>query len=147
VPAAIAADPDLVTVWLVVNDGLRGVEPRAYQADLRTLLDRLTRETHAVIVLLNAPDISQILPPQTTPTTRQAVQMLAQQWNGLIAREAAAYPDRVLLVDLYGPSQQAVERPDWVSPDRFHPSSAGYGALADVVYTAMQDAGLLAPQP
>jgi len=144
VPAAIASNPDLITVWLVVNDGLRGVEPATYRTELHTLLTRLTQETHAAIVLLNVPDMSLILPAQVTPTTRLAVQALTEQWNRVIAQEAAAFSDRVLLVDLYAPSQQAVGRPDWVSPDRFHPSSAGYAALATVVYAAMQQAGLVA---
>lgn len=145
VPAAIASNPDLITAWLVVNDGLRRVAPATYRAELHTLLTRLTQETHAAVVLLNAPDMSLILPTQVTPTTRLAVQTLTRQWNQLIAQEAAAFPDRVLLVDLYAPSQQAAGRPDWVSPDRFHPSSAGYAALAAVVYAALQQAGLVAP--
>jgi lysophospholipase L1-like esterase len=143
VPDALAAKPDLITVWLVINDGLHGVQPAAYRANLRLLLARLTEQTHATIVLLNAPDISLILPAQATPGTRVAVQTLTQQWNQLIAQEAAAYPGRVLLVDLYTPSQGARGRPDWVSGDRFHPSTAGYTALADVVYQAMQTAGLV----
>ena len=143
VPALIAYQPDLITVWLVVNDGLHGVNPTTYRANLRTLLAQLTGETHATIVLLNAPDISLILPPQATPGTRANVQLLTQAWNRLIAEEAAAFPDRVLLVDLYGPSQAGATHRDWVSTDRFHPSTAGYAALAEVVYEAIHTAGIV----
>jgi lysophospholipase L1-like esterase len=143
VPGLIAYQPDLITVWLVVNDGLRGVDPSAYKADLHTLLTRLTDETHATIVLLNAPDVSLVLPMQATPGTRATVQGLTQAWSRLIAQEAAAFPDRVLLVDVYSPSETGATHPEWVSPDRFHPSTAGYAALAAVVYGAMQAAGLI----
>jgi lysophospholipase L1-like esterase len=143
VPALIAYQPDLITVWLVVNDGLHGVNPTVYKANLQTLLARLTSETHATIVLLNAPDISLVLPAQATPGTRANVQMLTQAWNRLIAQEAAAFPDRVLLVDVYSASQAGATHRDWVSTDHFHPSTAGYAALAEVVYGAMQTAGIV----
>jgi lysophospholipase L1-like esterase len=143
VPALIAYQPDLITVWLVVNDGLRGVNPTLYKASLHTLLTRLTTETHATIVLLNAPDLSLILPPQVTPGTRATVQSLTQSWNQLIAQEAAPFADRVLLVDLYTPSQGGATHRDWVSTDNFHPSTAGYAVLAGVVYEAMQTAGMV----
>jgi lysophospholipase L1-like esterase len=142
-PALIADQPDLITVWLVVNDGLHRVNPNVYRANLQTLLTRLTTETHATIVLLNAPDLSLVLPPQVASDTRAQAQALTQDWNGLIAQEAAAFPDRVLLVDLYGPSQAGTTHPDWVSTDNFHPSTAGYAALAGVVYQAMQAAGIV----
>lgn len=143
VPALIAYQPDLITVWLVVNDGLRRVSPTVYKANLQTLLTRLTTETHATIVLLNAPDLSLILPPQVTPGTRATVQALTQSWNRLIAQEAAPFADRVLLVDLYGPSEGGATHPNWISTDNFHPSAAGYAALAGVVYGAMQTAGIV----
>src|SRR5687768_6307672 len=40
-PRAVAAKPDLVTVWLVVNDVLAGVSPQTYAADLDRLLRTL----------------------------------------------------------------------------------------------------------
>jgi lysophospholipase L1-like esterase len=49
----------------------------------------------------------------------------------------------VLVVDVYSASQAGATHPDWVSTDHFHPSTAGYAALADVVYGAMQTAGIV----
>lgn len=143
VPALIAYQPDLITVWLVVNDGLRGVNPTVYKANLQTLLTRLTTETHATIVLLNAPDVSLVMPAQATPVTRAQVRALTEAWNRLIAQEAAPFAGRVLVVDVYRASQAGATHPDWVSTDHFHPSTAGYAALAEVVYEAMQAAGIV----
>jgi len=142
-PQAIAYQPTLVTVWLVVNDALRGVPVPVYQKELKTLLDGLTAKTGARIVLLHAPDISYLLHPTAAEQTRREMRAVAARWNGMIAATAAPYGSRVLIVDLFGPSQKTPPQPDWISADGFHPSAAGYQQIADQTVLTLHQAGWL----
>jgi lysophospholipase L1-like esterase len=143
VPAAVAFRPNLITVWLVVNDALRGVPLPVYQKELAALLDQLTMKTDATIVLLNAPDISNVLQPDASAQTRLQMRSVAQIWNQGIATAAAPYGNRVVIVDLFAPSEQAPDHADWLSPDGFHPSAAGYQEIADTAVATMRRAGLI----
>jgi acyl-CoA thioesterase I len=142
-PAAIAFRPKLVTMWLVVNDALRAVPLSVYQKELTGALDELTRKTGAQIVLLNAPDISYALAPNVTQQTRLQMRSVAAAWNQAIAAAAAPYGKRVLIVDLFAPSEAAAQHADWLSPDGFHPSATGYQQIADVTTATMRRAGLI----
>jgi lysophospholipase L1-like esterase len=143
VPAAVAFRPNLVTVWLVVNDALRGVPLPVYQKELTALLDELTTKTDATIVLLNAPDISNVLQPGASEQTRLQMRSVAEIWNQGIATAAAPYGNRVVIVDLFAPSEQAPHHADWLSPDGFHPSAAGYQEIADTAVATIRRAGLI----
>ena len=143
VPDAIAFHPSLITVWLVVNDALRGVPLPVYQKELGTLLDELTTKTDAKIVLLNAPDISNVLQPGASAQTRRQMRGVAEIWNQGIAAVAAPYGNRVVIADLFAPSEQAPHHADWLSPDGFHPSAAGYQEIADTVVATMRRTGLI----
>ena len=137
-PAALAAHPTLVTVWLVGND-FRDCTPLAqYAADLDTLLAQLHDKTQAQVFVGNVPDMS-LLPAfqrgrgGACVAGRAPVQIraLVQQWNAtinpIITRRGAA------LVDLY--NSDLASHPDYVSSrDGFHPSSAGYARLADLFW-------------
>ncbi|HMA37828.1 MAG TPA: SGNH/GDSL hydrolase family protein, partial [Chloroflexia bacterium] len=140
-PAAIAFRPSLVSIWLVVNDALRGVPLPVYQKALKGMLDALTTQTDARIVLLNAPDLSGLLQASASPASRSQIRAIGANWNRVIAATAAPYGDRVLIADLFVPSEQARAHIDWISPDGFHPSAAGYQQIADVTYAALQKAG------
>ena len=52
----VESKPNLITVWLVVNDILNSVAVDAYKADLDELLTRLKAETAAEIAVGNVPD-------------------------------------------------------------------------------------------
>jgi lysophospholipase L1-like esterase len=143
VPAAVAFRPNLISVWLVVNDALRGVPLPVYQKELAALLDELTTKTDATIVLLNAPDISNVLQPGASEQTRLQMRSVAEIWNQGIAKAAAPYGNRVVIVDLFAPSEQAPHHADWLSPDGFHPSAAGYQEIADTAVATMRRAGLI----
>ncbi|HUS17258.1 MAG TPA: GDSL-type esterase/lipase family protein [Chloroflexia bacterium] len=141
VPAAVTFKPNLVTVWLVVNDALRAVPLSVYQKELASLLDTLTSQTDAQVVLLNAPDISTLVAPDASEQTRIQMRSIAGAWNQAIAATAAPYGRRVLIVDLFAESQQAVAHPDWLSPDGFHPSATGYQEIATATVAALRQAG------
>jgi lysophospholipase L1-like esterase len=137
-PDAIAAHPTVVTIWLVGND-FRDCTPLAqYAADLNTLLTQLHDRTRAQVFVGNTPDVS-LLPafqrgeggPCVASVPPGQIRLLAQQWNAtmnpIIARDGA------VLVDLF--NSDLARHPEYVSPiDGFHPSSAGYRALADLFW-------------
>lgn len=137
VPQAVAAQPDLVTIWNAVNDATRGIPLALYTRDLRTALDRLSQDTSAHILLLNVPDLSLLLPP-AFQDRRELIRGGIKQWNDAMSRTAAEYGDRVTLVDLFPGSANVLTRPEMVSADSFHPSSEGYRWLADHVWAIMQ---------
>ncbi|MBV9258507.1 MAG: hypothetical protein JO215_10855, partial [Ktedonobacteraceae bacterium] len=61
-PVALDAHPDLVTIWLAVNDLADNVPVASYTHDLDLLLTRLrTKVPHARIAVANVPDLT-VLP-------------------------------------------------------------------------------------
>jgi acyl-CoA thioesterase I len=133
-PPAIEAGPDLVTVWLAVNDLLGGVALEAYRADLDRLLGRLREETGAVVALGNVPD---------APETRRYLGMeaaerrrIAAAWNETIA--AAAERRGAILVDLFARWASA-RHPEYIGLDGLHPTALGYRALAETFLSVLRE--------
>jgi lysophospholipase L1-like esterase len=136
-PLAISSSPDLVTIWLVVNDFVGGVSYQDYLQDLDTLLSQLHTRTHARIVMADIPDLTR-LPAFANQTSAQRAQMLAaiKQWNKGIAQKATQYG--VTLLDLFSHGAELTSHPEYISGDGFHPSAAGYVQLADLFLQAIQ---------
>jgi lysophospholipase L1-like esterase len=130
-PVALDAHPNLVTVWLAVNDLLDGVPLAAYRADLHTLLARL-RAAHAQVLVGNLPDLA--LVPAAAARLGVAPAATIAAWNAAIAGEAQA--TGATLVDLYSGWQQLAAHPEYVGPDGLHPSVAGYNRLAQIFAAA-----------
>lgn len=124
---ALESKPNLITVWLVVNDILNGVTVNAYEADLDALLTRLKAETAAEIAVGNvpdAPDGSGYLGLPDGPRRQ-----VATRWNGVIGEAVAKHG--VTLVDLWS-KWPLRANPKFIGPDGLHPTVAGYRALAQV---------------
>jgi lysophospholipase L1-like esterase len=120
--------PDIVTIWVGVNDLRAGVPLATFTQQLDTLLGRVAATGPTAIAVLNVPDLQQVPDFQGhDPTTFDAE---VRQWNTTIADVAADYGAR--LVDLYGQSLELNAHPEYVSADGFHPSSAGYRRIADL---------------
>jgi lysophospholipase L1-like esterase len=130
---ALDANPDVVTVWLAVNDFNAQIPLEAYAADLDTLLGQL-ETTHARVLVGNIPDLGALAPYRgidPVPLRKQV-----DRWNSVIADTTARHGDT--LVDLYSHWQEITQHPEYLSSDGFHPSSEGYQALADVFDSALQ---------
>ncbi len=143
VPQAVAARPDVVTLWNCVNDAIRGVPLADYVKDLRSALDKLTRGTDAAIVVLNVPDVSTMMAGNLDNQQAAMIRGGIQQWNKAIAETAAEYGGRVSVVDLFDVSDEIAEHPEYISPDNFHPSTTGYRRLADIVWETIERDRLL----
>jgi hypothetical protein len=111
IPAAIQARPSSVTLWCVFNDSTSGLPLTAYLKELRQALDRLTKETDALVVLLNLPDITLLMKDQSEDRTR-LVRGGIEQWNRVIAQAAEPYGKRVHLVNLFPSSAEILGQPE-----------------------------------
>jgi acyl-CoA thioesterase I len=145
VPAAVAVHPSVVTVWLNVNDLIRGVSASDYEAQLRQLLHSLRRAGQTQVLVANTPDLGQLpayracLP--TAPTggpaclipdglvpTPQVIAAAIDAYNAAISTAAKA--EGATLVDLHLNGAEISQHPEWLSADGFHPSEQGYAVIA-----------------
>jgi acyl-CoA thioesterase-1 len=142
-PIAVESDPDLVTVWLAVNDyGARVPLPR-YASDLDLLLKTLRDQTRATVLVGNVPDLSQL------PVAARFDLRDIPRWNTAISELATRHG--AILVDLRAAWNEVAQHPEYISSDGFHPSTTGYQRLAGLFYEAaaepLQLANLAARQP
>jgi lysophospholipase L1-like esterase len=130
---ALDAQPDVVTVWLAVNDLNARVPLDRYGAELDTLLGSL-ESTHARVLVGNVPDLAALAAYRGLDADQVTADV--GRWNAVIAETTARHGDT--LVDLYAHWRELGEHPEYLSADGFHPSSEGYQALADVFVAAYQ---------
>jgi lysophospholipase L1-like esterase len=138
-PPAIDADPDLVTLWLGVNDFNALVPLSVYATQLDEALALLQGRTHARIVIGNLPDLSRVRVYASVldflGIDASPVQYQVARWNAVIA--ALAQRHEATLVDLHAEWSELASHPEYVSSDGFHPSSAGYARVAELFHAAV----------
>ena len=148
-PPALDARPRWVTLWAGVNDIARGVPREQFARQLDTLLADLRSAAapddggQRTILVLNIPDLRQL--PAFAGVDRVALDATVREWNQAIA-EAAARHDATV-VDLYAHWTELARRPDYLSADGFHPSSAGYRRIAELVLNTLNQDVSSAPAP
>ncbi|HEU0000319.1 MAG TPA: SGNH/GDSL hydrolase family protein [Ktedonobacteraceae bacterium] len=134
-PIALDSHPDLITIWLGVNDIVAKVPPDTYASDLNTLLSRLRANApHARIAIANIPDLT--LLPAFAQADQQALTRQMQAYNTIIASAAQRY--QAALVDLTTQSYNLQDHPEYISSDGLHPTDIGYQQLAKLFYQALQ---------
>jgi acyl-CoA thioesterase-1 len=138
---ALAAKPNIITVWLAAND-FRAMESgkltlATYTQQLDQLLGQLHAGTHAHVYVADLPDLTKLpyFIHGTVPLPTIAAQ--TNTWNAAITAVIAKNGD--VLVDLYHASLAA--HPDYIWIDGFHPSTKGYAVLAGVFWAVMQAHG------
>jgi lysophospholipase L1-like esterase len=143
-PAALAAEPDVVTVWLAVNDLITAVPVRVYERRLDRLLHALRRDGRTDVLVGNVPDLWRLpayracLPGERSDRSDRSdiacvlpfvpseveVRAVAARFNQAIRRVVRREGAR--LVDLSGvPFGGRL-----TSADGFHPSTAGHRRIA-----------------
>jgi lysophospholipase L1-like esterase len=138
-PVALDAHPDLVTVWLAVNDLADQVPIASYAQDLDALIQRLqTSCPHAHIAVANVPDLT-LLPRFQTYNIQQLHTQIAN-YNTSIASIANKY--NIILVDLYQTWRELANHPEYISSDGFHPNKLGYLRVAQIFYQALHQNGI-----
>jgi len=155
-PQATQLQPDVVTVWLNVNDILAGVPPADFERDLGALVRGLRRTGQARVLVANAPPVDHLpayracrpAPPAAGPECRapggelpppEVVNQLIAAYNAATARVAAA--EGATLVDLHAVGMEAraagIEAA-LISGDGFHPNAGGYQRVATAFAQAYQ---------
>jgi lysophospholipase L1-like esterase len=145
-PPALAAEPDLVTVWLAVNDVVALVPVATYERQLGLLVAALRRDGAAEVLVGNVPDLWRLpayracVPgsgvtdvPCLLPFVPDPLEVrgLVEEYNAAIERVVAAEGAR--LVDLSG--RGGLNR--LTARDGFHPSTAGHRAVAEAFERAL----------
>ena len=133
-PPALEAKPHLITIWLVVNDILTSIPIERYRTDLERLLTSLRASTGAKVAIGNVPNAPDSLSYLGLPPAERRV--VAETWNAAIAASAAAHG--ATLVDLFR-RWPLREHPEYIGPDRLHPTIAGYRALAETFHTVLTE--------
>ena len=135
-PVALDAHPNLVTVWLAVNDLADQVPLNRYEQDLDSLLGRLrhTLPASTRIVVANVPDLSYL--PHFQNQNHQHLEQQISAYNTVIATVVARY--QVKLIDLYRLANALADHPEYISDDGFHPNALGYTLLAQIFYQELQ---------
>ena len=158
VPDAVGLSPDVVTVWLNVNDILHGVTPASYEADLTKLVTALRRGGATKVLVANTPPLDDLpayracLPGATATQGAScpvpgalagavpapaALDAVVDAYNAAIARVAAA--TGAVLVDLHAAglaARQNGTEASLVGRDGFHPSDAGHALVARIFAAA-----------
>jgi len=133
---ALAWAPQLVLVVIGAND-LTHQAPVEAAVDALAQAVRRLRAVDAEVVVAPAPDLSAV--PHVPDFLRQVVRERADRYR---ERQVAAVLDaggRVADPDQRASRAFAAD-PSLFSADRFHPSSAGYGIIAEAVLPALLDA-------
>jgi acyl-CoA thioesterase I len=134
-PVALDSHPDLVTIWLGVNDIVAKVPVNNYANDLNTLLTRLRANApHARIAIANIPDLT--LLPFFAQVDQQVLSQQIQAYNTVIASNARQH--QAILVDLTQQNYNLQTHPEYISDDGLHPTDIGYQQLAKLFYQALQ---------
>lgn len=140
-PVALDSHPNLVTVWLAVNDLVDNVPLDSYSHDLDQLLGKLQATVpRARVLVANVPDLTLLPRFQSQPQEIQALREQIQAYNAAIA--AVVQRHHAVLVDLYQDWRELANHPEYISDDGFHPNAIGYSRLAEIFYQVLQKNGL-----
>jgi lysophospholipase L1-like esterase len=136
VPRAEALAPDVVTVWLVVNDIAAGVAVDAYETQLDDLVCRLRRAGATRVLVGNCPYLDRLpvylmwRAAGVLPEAEEA-NRIVDSYNAAIHRVVAAH--HATLVDLRAAglaARRSGTESTLIARDGFHPSTSGHRALA-----------------
>jgi len=136
VPIALDSHPDLITIWLAVNDLADNVPLADYTRNMDRILTQLQVLTpHTRILVANVPDVT--LLPRFQTANIDELHARISAYNTAIA--SLVQQHHVLLVDLYARWQDLANHPDYISDDGFHPNVYGYAAIAAIFYQVLQE--------
>lgn len=134
-PIALASHPNLVTIWLAVNDLATNVPLENYRHDLDTMLTRLQTGSPGVrIEVGNMPDLTSV--PFFQDYDQEALRQQIVDYNAVIA--SVVQQHHAILVDLSAQGYNLQEFPEYISGDGLHPSALGYLRLAQLFFDALQ---------
>lgn len=134
-PVALDARPDVVVIWLVVNDIIAQTPLTDYSSELGSTLHALrTQDPRARVFVGNAPDLSRL--PYFAGADPVQLDAEVAGWNTAIARACAA--NGATMVNIHATWDALGDHPEYISADGLHPSQAGADALARAFSVAIE---------
>src|SRR4030042_6370297 len=129
---AIQLKPDLVTISVGGNDLHNRTNLKQFNKYLCQLIEILTRETNAKVIINNIPDLSCL--PKIPFIFRIYSKIQLKRFNQIIQEQENKA--QLVFVDLYSQSKLFTRKyPEFISSDGFHPSDAGYALWANTIIT------------
>ncbi|MBA3823938.1 MAG: hypothetical protein H0X24_08585 [Ktedonobacterales bacterium] len=132
VPIAVTTHPNVITVWLALNDYAAQVPLATYRAQLSALLTTLAA-TGARVFVGNMPDLT--LLPYFAERAQTQLHADVSTWNDAIESVIAATGTH--LVDIHADFAELATHPEYLSNDGLHPSTEGAQRLAAYFATAI----------
>lgn len=152
-PHALALQPDVVTVWLNINDLVAGVSPETYEEQLDLLVGRLRRGNATTVLVANTPPLDGLplyvacrpLAPQpgggcdrNRRLPERVVDAAVAAYNDaierVVSRHGAELVDlQAVVLDARGEGSEAT----LYAEDGFHPSVAGHRLAAEAFARAL----------
>src|SRR5437763_12357826 len=133
-PIALDSHPELVTIWLGVNDIADKVPINSYSHDLDLMLTRLVSQApSAHILIANIPDLT--LLSYFTSYNQQLLHQIIEKYNVTIAHEVQQH--HAILVNLSQQNYNLRDHPEYISNDGLHPTDLGYLELAQLFYKTL----------
>lgn len=131
VPQAEQLSPDIVTIWLVINDLRAEVSLEGYRSHLDQIVGRMAK-TGAVVLVGNMPDLVGM--PDFASSSAETLKEVMRQWNSAI--EQVVLSHGAVLVDLAAAAEGFDEDKSVLvsAEDNFHPSTLGHLALAEIFF-------------
>lgn len=133
-PETLVDRPNLVTLSVGPNDLRQGRAPQDFAQRVEVILERLTRETEAAVVLNALPDLE--LCPRFQGPERSMVAALTRHYNHALGHIADAFG--IELVEIGIGTQPELDRRRFFADDGYHPSDEGYAAWAGALWTAVR---------
>lgn len=128
---AIAAQPNLVTLFIGVNDVHGLISAGHFKKNYEYIIQQLQEKTHAKIFLINIPYIG-------------SDSLIREPWRFYLDKETAKFNEIIQdlakqyqldYIDLATPTHEKLRQDgEHYSVDTFHPSAAGYAWWAEIVY-------------
>jgi len=134
-PVALDSHPELVTIWLGVDDLANHVPISSYSHDLDLMLKRLqSNAPSSRILIANIPDLTIL--PYFTSYNQQVLHQSIEEYNAIIAHLSQEH--HAILVDLSQQNYNLREHPEYISNDGLHATDLGYLQLAELFYKTLQ---------
>jgi acyl-CoA thioesterase I len=133
----VAANPDLVTVGIGINDIGHGLTLEEFSKNYEEILSTLKEKTKARIVVTNIPDISSA--PRIPGVMRSQYQRQIIEFCQRL--EEIAKRHDVTVFDIYSITKDELpSHPEYFSNDGFHPSDEGYELWARTMWPTVAHA-------
>jgi lysophospholipase L1-like esterase len=149
VETTLQARPNLVTVWLNVNDLTRGVTAAEYERQLEQLVRALRGNGRIRVLVANTPPLDQLPAYQTGRLLTdlpdpEVVQRLVAQYNEAIARVVQRQGAHLVDIHALGMAARAAgTEASFISRDGFHPNTAGHAKVAEAFAEVLRATGPL----